>query len=156
MYKEETPVWGILYSHVSPGCWWMSDAVASSPWWKPVTDEEVWLCPYVAWKLLLVKDNHWHNTHACGIILQGLVSLCQWCIFNISQTVLSVWMQVSAPLQVQVLSETWEEDLRELLEEVEGVRLWSNLSRASLRLDVFSCDSEPESWLCGPRGQKVF
>lgn len=54
-------------------------------------------------------------------------------------------MQVIAPLQVQVLSETWEEDLRELLEEVEGVRLWSNLSRASLRLDVFSCDSDPES-----------
>lgn len=54
-------------------------------------------------------------------------------------------MQVRAPLQVHVLSETWEEDLRELLEEVEGVRLWSNLSRASLRLDVFSCDSEPES-----------
>lgn len=63
---------------------------------------------------------------------------------------------VCAPLQVQVLSETWEEDLRELLEEVEGVRLWSNLSRASLRLDVFSWDSEPESWLCGPKGQKGF
>lgn len=50
-------------------------------------------------------------------------------------------------LQLHVLSETCDEDLRELLEEVEGVLLWSNLSRASLRLDVFSCDSEPESWL---------
>lgn len=45
-------------------------------------------------------------------------------------------------VEVQVLSETWEEDLRELREEVEGVRLWSKRSKASLRLDVFSSDSE--------------
>lgn len=56
-------------------------------------------------------------------------------------------MQICVPLQVQVLSETCDEDLRELREEVEGVRLWSNRSRASFRLDVFSCDSDPESWL---------
>lgn len=48
-------------------------------------------------------------------------------------------------LQVQVLSETCDEDLRELREDVEGVRLRSNRSSASLRLDVFSCDSDPES-----------
>lgn len=48
---------------------------------------------------------------------------------------------------MQVLSETWDDDFLELRDDVEGVRLWSNRSRASFKLDVFSCDSEPESWL---------
>lgn len=43
------------------------------------------------------------------------------------------------------------EDLRELREEAEGVRLWLKRSRASFRLDVFSWDSEPESWDCCER-----
>ena len=49
--------------------------------------------------------------------------------------------------QLQVLSDMCEEDLRELREEEEAVRLWSKRSSTSFRLEVFSCDSEPESWL---------
>lgn len=48
---------------------------------------------------------------------------------------------------VHVGSETavCEEDLRELRDEAEGVRLRSNRSSASFRLEVFNWDSEPES-----------
>lgn len=41
------------------------------------------------------------------------------------------------------------DDLRELRDETEGVRLWSKRSKTSFRLEVLSWDSEPESWDCG-------
>lgn len=41
----------------------------------------------------------------------------------------------------------WE-DLRELRDDAEGVRLWLKRSRTSFRLEVLSWDSEPESWDC--------
>jgi len=50
-----------------------------------------------------------------------------------------------------VLSETCEEDLWELWEDVEGVWLGSKRSSASFRLEVFSWDSDSESWLCEHR-----
>lgn len=40
------------------------------------------------------------------------------------------------------------EDLRELRDEAEGVRLWLKRSSASFRLAVLSWDSEPESCEC--------
>lgn len=50
-------------------------------------------------------------------------------------------------LQVQVLSDMAVcEDLRELCEEVDGVRLRSKRSSTSFRLELFNCDSE--SWVC--------
>ncbi len=65
--------------------------------------------------------------------------------YNLINYLMLMHGTMSVSLQVQVLSETCDEDLRELPDVVEGVRLWSNRSRASLRLDVFSWDSEPES-----------
>lgn len=47
------------------------------------------------------------------------------------------------------------EDLRELRDEAEGVRLWLKRSRASFRLEVLSWDSEPESWDCCEVMEKV-
>lgn len=48
------------------------------------------------------------------------------------------------------------EDLRELRDEAEGVRLWLKRSSASFRLAVLSCDSEPESCdCCKGRRRKV-
>ena len=51
------------------------------------------------------------------------------------------------------------EDLRELRDDADGVRLWLKRSRASFRLEVSSWDSEPESWDCwevtGERAQSV-
>lgn len=66
---------------------------------------------------------------------------------NSMSVYVTLLVQLWVSLQVQVLSDTCDEDLRELREEVEGVLLWSNRSSASFRLDVLSCDSEPESWL---------
>ncbi len=44
-----------------------------------------------------------------------------------------------------MLSETAVcEDLQELLEEVEGVRLLLKRSKTSFSLEEFNCDSEPE------------
>lgn len=56
-----------------------------------------------------------------------------------------VWLSFFSCLQVQVLSETAVcEDLQELLEEVEGVRLLLKRSRTSFSLEEFNCDSEQE------------
>lgn len=41
----------------------------------------------------------------------------------------------------------WE-DLWELCEEMDGVRLWSKRSSTSFKLEVFNCDSEPGSGVC--------
>lgn len=68
------------FGDCSPDCLWRTDVVVSSPWWKPATVEEVWPCPYVAWRLLLQRQNNWwaralfrpcwqHNI----ILLQGFV-----------------------------------------------------------------------------------
>lgn len=56
---------------------------------------------------------------------------------------------VNRCLYLQAGSDTavWE-DLRELRDEADGVRLWSNRSKASFKLKVLSWDSEPESWDC--------
>lgn len=50
------------------------------------------------------------------------------------------------------------EDLRELRDEAEGVRLRLKRSRASFRLDVLSWDSDPESWDCceGAREKRLW
>lgn len=52
-----------------------------------------------------------------------------------------------ADLQVGSDIAVWE-DLRELRDDTEGVRLWLKRSRTSFRLEVLSWDSEPESWDC--------
>lgn len=50
----------------------------SSPWWKPMIAEEVWLCPCVAWRPLLEREDYWEvilwPSHHL-ILLQGFVNI---------------------------------------------------------------------------------
>lgn len=72
-------------------------------------------------------------------------SVCQWdpllgCDISWEQAVVC-WGCLQAWSDTAVC-----EDLRELRGEAEGVWLWLKRSRASFRLEVLSCDSDPESW----------